>query len=96
MQSSGQVTGKSDHPSRKLSLASRILIGLGLGVLTGLFWGELMSPLQIVSRAYLRLMQMTVIPYVAVSLIAGLGVSLIGIKQKATLIDGLQIFLKAG
>lgn len=73
MQSKGQVTGNSDHPSRKLSLASKILIGLGLGVLTGLFFGELTSPLQIVSRAYLRLMQMTVIPYVAVALIVGLG-----------------------
>ena len=58
---------------RKLSLASKILIGLGLGVLTGLFLGELTSPLQIVSSAYLRLMQMTVIPYVATALITGLG-----------------------
>ena len=73
MQSSGQVTENSDHPGRKLSLASKILIGLGLGVLTGLFFGELTSPLQVVSRAYLRLMQMTVIPYVAVALITGLG-----------------------
>jgi Na+/H+-dicarboxylate symporter/ABC-type amino acid transport substrate-binding protein len=61
------------NSGRKLSLASKILIGLGLGVLTGLFFGELTSPLQIVSGAYLRLMQMTVIPYVAVALITGLG-----------------------
>ena len=58
---------------RKLSLASKILMGLGLGVLTGLFFGELTSSLQIVSRVYLRLMQMTVIPYVSVALITGLG-----------------------
>ncbi|MDX2499234.1 MAG: cation:dicarboxylase symporter family transporter, partial [Deltaproteobacteria bacterium] len=61
------------NSDRKLSLATKILIGLGLGVLAGLFFGELTSPLQIVSRAYLRLMQMTVIPYVAVALITGLG-----------------------
>ncbi len=73
MQSNGQVTENSDQPSQKLSLATKILIGLGLGVLTGLFFGELTSPLQIVSRSYLRLMQMTVIPYVAVALITGLG-----------------------
>ena len=60
-------------PGRKLSLATKILIGLGLGVLTGLFFGELTAPLQIVSTAYLRLMQMTVIPYVAAALITGLG-----------------------
>ena len=60
-------------PSRKLTLATKILIGLGLGILTGLFFGELTAPLQILSSAYLRLMQMTVIPYVAVALITGLG-----------------------
>ena len=63
----------NSNQGRKLSLANKILIGLGLGVLTGLFFGELTSPLQIVSRVYLRLMQMTVIPYVATALITGLG-----------------------
>jgi Na+/H+-dicarboxylate symporter/ABC-type amino acid transport substrate-binding protein len=57
----------------KLSLASKILIGLGLGILTGLFFGEPSAVLQVVANAYIRLMQMTVIPYVAVALIAGLG-----------------------
>jgi len=73
MKYSGQATESFHLPSRRLSLASKILIGLGLGVLTGLFFGELTAPLQIVSKAYLRLMQMTVIPYVAVALVAGLG-----------------------
>jgi Na+/H+-dicarboxylate symporter/ABC-type amino acid transport substrate-binding protein len=56
-----------------LSLSVRILIGLGLGILTGLFLGELAQPLQVVSDAYIRLMQMTVVPYMAVALIVGLG-----------------------
>jgi Na+/H+-dicarboxylate symporter len=32
------------HPKRNLSLATKILIGLGLGVLAGLFFGELTAP----------------------------------------------------
>lgn len=57
----------------QLSLSARILIGLGLGILTGIFFGELVQPLEVVSNAYIRLMQMTVIPYMAVALIVGLG-----------------------
>ena len=58
---------------RGLSLSTRILIGLGLGILTGVFLGEFAQPLQVLSDAYIRLMQMTVIPYMAVAIIVGLG-----------------------
>ncbi len=58
---------------RALSLSSRILIGLGFGILTGLFLGELARPLEFLSQAYIRLMQMTVVPYMAVALMVGLG-----------------------
>jgi Na+/H+-dicarboxylate symporter/ABC-type amino acid transport substrate-binding protein len=57
----------------RLSLSTRILIGLGLGILTGVFLGELAQPLHVLSDAYIRLMQMTVIPYMAVAIIVGLG-----------------------
>ena len=57
----------------RLSLSLRILIGLALGVLAGLFLGELAQPLEVLSDAYIRLMQMTVVPYMAIALIVGLG-----------------------
>ena len=57
----------------RLSLSTRILIGLGLGILTGVFLGEFAKPLQVLSDAYIRLMQMTVVPYMAVAIIVGLG-----------------------
>jgi len=57
----------------KNSLATRIIIGLALGILTGLFVGEMASVLKPVADGYIRLMQMTVIPYLTVALIAGLG-----------------------
>jgi Na+/H+-dicarboxylate symporter/ABC-type amino acid transport substrate-binding protein len=44
-----------------------------LGVAAGLFFGEPMSVLAVVGDAFVRLLQMTVLPYVMVSLIAGLG-----------------------
>lgn len=56
-----------------MSLSARILLGLGLGILTGLFFGEPAGALKVVGDVFIRLLQMTVLPYVMVSLIAGLG-----------------------
>ena len=56
-----------------MSLSARIMTGLGLGVATGLFFGEPMGVLEIVGDVFISLLQMTVLPYVMVSLIAGLG-----------------------
>jgi Na+/H+-dicarboxylate symporter/ABC-type amino acid transport substrate-binding protein len=55
------------------SLTAQIFTGLGLGILTGVFFGELAGSLNVVANAFIRLMQMTVLPYIAVSLILALG-----------------------
>ncbi|HSQ68643.1 MAG TPA: cation:dicarboxylase symporter family transporter [Steroidobacteraceae bacterium] len=55
------------------SLTVRIIAGLALGVLAGLFFGEQVVALQGVARAYIGLMQMTVLPYLVVALVLGLG-----------------------
>jgi Na+/H+-dicarboxylate symporter len=57
----------------RLSLSRRILLGLALGILTGLIFGEGAGVLQTVADIYIRLMQMTVLPYLVVTLILGLG-----------------------
>ena len=44
-----------------------------LGALTGVFFGELAAPLGIIGRIFIGLLQMTVLPYIVVSLSAGLG-----------------------
>ena len=77
---------------KRLSLSYRILIGLGLGILTGVFFGELVQPLEVVSNAYIRLMQMTVIPYMAVALIVGLG-QLSLTQAKLLAVKGLVLLL---
>jgi Na+/H+-dicarboxylate symporter/ABC-type amino acid transport substrate-binding protein len=56
-----------------VSLSARIMIGLGLGLASGLFFGEPMGVLKVLGDVFIRLLQMTVLPYVMVSLIAGLG-----------------------
>jgi len=54
-------------------LASQVLIGLVLGLATGLFLGEFAGRLKIVGDIFIGLLQMTVLPYILVSLVAALG-----------------------
>jgi len=54
-----------------MGLSARIFIGLFAGILTGLFFGELVADLKIVGEIFIKLLQMTVLPYIVVSLIAG-------------------------
>ena len=70
------------------STTRNILIGLALGVATGLFLGEKAGPFQLVAEGYLRLLQMTVLPYVMVSLVAGIG-SLDGTRAR-------RLFVRVG
>ena len=61
------------YDRRAMSLSRQILVGLALGVLTGVFFGERVAFLQVGAEIYVKLLQMTVLPYVTVSLISGLG-----------------------
>lgn len=56
-----------------MSFSRKILLGLGLGIATGLFLGERAGFFQVAADGFVRLLQMTVLPYVTVSLIAGIG-----------------------
>jgi Na+/H+-dicarboxylate symporter/ABC-type amino acid transport substrate-binding protein len=56
-----------------LSLTTQIVIGLVFGIALGLFFGEHMRLLKPLADAYIRLMQMTVLPYLSVGLVLGLG-----------------------
>jgi Na+/H+-dicarboxylate symporter/ABC-type amino acid transport substrate-binding protein len=55
------------------SLSARILVGLGCGLFAGLFFGEPAAILQPVADVYIRLMQMTVLPYLITSLVIAFG-----------------------
>ena len=56
-----------------MSLGSWILASLVLGVLCGVVLGEYCAVLQILGNAFIRLLQMTILPYIVISLIAGIG-----------------------
>jgi Na+/H+-dicarboxylate symporter/ABC-type amino acid transport substrate-binding protein len=51
----------------------KIVLGLVLGVLTGLFLGEIAAPFVVVGEIFIGLLQMTVLPYIVVSLVSNLG-----------------------
>lgn len=57
----------------KMSAFKRVVLALILGILTGIFFGEPAGNLKIIGSAYIGLLQMTVLPYVIVSIIGGLG-----------------------
>ena len=57
----------------RTSLSSRILCGLGAGIFAGLFVGESARHLQPIADIYIRLMQMTVLPYLVTALVVAFG-----------------------
>jgi Na+/H+-dicarboxylate symporter len=57
----------------KLSPFQRVIIALILGISTGIFVGEPAGILAVGGTVYIRLLQMTVLPYVLVSIVGGLG-----------------------
>jgi Na+/H+-dicarboxylate symporter/ABC-type amino acid transport substrate-binding protein len=68
------ATNRSRHNrTPRRSLSSKMLVGLSIGIAAGLLFGERTAALQGLADAYIKLLQMTVLPYVTGSLIAGLG-----------------------
>lgn len=55
----------------QFGLSARILIGLIAGICSGIFFGELVADLKLVGDVFIKLLQITVLPYIVVSLIAG-------------------------
>src|SRR5262245_58975066 len=60
-------------PARAMSFTAKILVGLGLGDVLGWLLGARAEPFRLVADAYVRLLEMTVLPYLMVSLVAGIG-----------------------
>ena len=71
-----------------MTVSQKILVGLALGVAAGLALGERAAPLQVIAQGFVRLLQMTVLPYITVSLIVGIG--------RLDAKSARQLFLKVG
>jgi len=61
------------NKKKKLGLSAQIMIGMGLGLAAGVFFGEYCAFLEIIGSAFIKLLQMTILPYIIVSLILGIG-----------------------
>lgn len=57
----------------QLTFSAKIILALFLGVLTGLFFGEKIAWMHYFSNGFIKLLQIPIIPYIVLSLIAGLG-----------------------
>jgi len=85
--------GKTDNdkaPKIKLrfNLSTLILIGVVAGICCGIFFGEYCGLLAIIGAGFIKLLQMTILPYIVVSLIAALG--------KLTMEQAKLLAIKAG
>ncbi len=61
------------NPFKRLSLSTIVIICFVLGIVNGIFFGEMVAWMGIIGNAFIKLLQMTIIPYIIVSLITSLG-----------------------
>ena len=85
--------GKTDNDKApkikpRFNLSTLILIGVVAGICCGIFFGEYCGFLAIIGDGFIKLLQMTILPYIVVSLIAALG--------KLTMEQAKLLAIKAG
>jgi Na+/H+-dicarboxylate symporter/ABC-type amino acid transport substrate-binding protein len=56
-----------------MSFSRKVLAGLVSGLALGLFLGEYVAPLKVAADGFVKLLQMTVLPYVVLSIVSSLG-----------------------
>jgi len=77
----------------RLSLSAQILVGLAIGILTGLFIGDSAEALQPLADIYIRLMQMTVLPYLITALVIAIGQLEAGEARRLALRGGILLLI---
>ena len=78
---------------RKLDISTLILIGMGLGILAGIFFGEYATAVKFIGDAFIKLLQMTILPYVVVTIIAGFGTLSAASAKKMAINGGLFLLV---
>jgi len=73
-----------------MSFTLKILIGLFLGVFTGLFLGEIAAPFSVAGNVFIGLLQMTVLPYIVVSLVGNIG-GITWSERRGLLVAGISV-----
>ncbi len=77
------MTVSEENQPKRISFTSWIVIGILAGGLCGLFFGESTKSIQWVGDAFVGLLQMAVLPFVAVSLVTNVG--------RLSLVDGVRL-----
>jgi Na+/H+-dicarboxylate symporter/ABC-type amino acid transport substrate-binding protein len=75
-----------------MSFTLKILTGLVLGIFTGLFLGEMAAPFSIAGEAFIGLLQMTVLPYIVVTLIGNIG-GISWSERRGLLVAGISVLV---
>ncbi len=57
----------------RVSLSTAILTSMVVGILVGIFFGEHVAFMEVLGNGFIRLLQMTILPYIMASLILGIG-----------------------
>jgi len=78
---------------RRLALSEQVLIALVLGIGAGVFLGELAGVFKVVGDIFIMLMQVTVIPYISLALITGLGSKSFGTVKRLAVKGGSILLL---
>ncbi len=87
------VDDKMRSASLHRGLSSQIVVGLLGGIGCGLFFGELCGPLAIVGEAFVNLLRLTVLPYIAVALVASVGKLSLTQSRSLAVTGGLVVLL---
>ncbi|MBY6186610.1 cation:dicarboxylase symporter family transporter [Marinobacter hydrocarbonoclasticus] len=71
---SQSATLEKPAPEKKpMSMSTMVLLSFAAGIAAGLFFGEMLAWMSVIGDAFVKLLQMTIIPYIMVSLISSLG-----------------------
>jgi Na+/H+-dicarboxylate symporter/ABC-type amino acid transport substrate-binding protein len=79
-----------------MSVTKKLLLGMVLGTALGLILGDRIAPLKIVADGFVRLLQMTVLPYLTVSLVSSLGALNVNDAKRLGLRAGGILFMLWG
>lgn len=58
---------------KNMTMSTVVLLSFALGIVAGLVFGEMLAWMEFIGDAFIKLLQMTIIPYIVVSLISSLG-----------------------
>lgn len=92
----GEAKGEGRPKAKRLSTSARYFLDMGVGVLVGIVIGPYADWFDAPSSVFLQLLKMTVIPYLVVSLVMGLGSltpGLVARVGKASLLAVVAIWL---